>query len=128
MREAGVNIVNFQPELGLLLRDEGAELALLNAGVGWHDAAATLALKYFSDAGWNGGLFEDAREYAVKCGISSPPSANAWGAVALSLSKRNLITKTGVLLPSKAIKSHARSQPVWRLTNISKESAWPAKT
>jgi len=105
-------------DLGQQLRDEGAAIALENAGEDWHDVATALALKYFSDVGWNGALFEDARAYAMTCGIGLPPSANAWGAVALSLSKRKLITKTGVLLPSKATKSHARSQPVWRLASL----------
>lgn len=108
-----------QLELGIALRDAGAEIALANAGADWHDTAAILVLKFFEAAGWNGALFEDAREYAMKCGIGVPPSPNAWGALALSLSKKNLITRTGVLLPSKAIRSHARSQPVWRLTSFS---------
>ena len=108
-----------QLDLGITLRDAGAEIALANAGADWHDMATALVLKFFSEAGWNGALFEDARAYAMKCGIGAPPSSNAWGALALALSKRNLITRTGVLLPSKAVRSHARSQPVWRLTNIS---------
>ena len=109
---------NTQLELGLALRDEGAKIALANAGDDWHNTAIILVLKYFAAAGWKGALFEDAREYAIKCGISAPPSPNAWGAVALSLSKRNLITRTGAMLPSRAVRSHARAQPVWRLTNI----------
>jgi len=103
---------------GPLLRDAGAALALANAGEDWHEMATTLTLKYFADVGWDGALFESARAYAMECGIGIPPSPNAWGAVALSLSKRKLITKTGVLLPSKRISSHARSQPVWRLTSL----------
>ena len=106
---------------GEQLRDEGAALALANAGEDWHNTATALTLKYFSDAGWDGALFEDARAYAMKCGIGTPPSANAWGAVALSLSARKLITKTGVLRSSKAVRSHARSQPVWRLTSLHKQ-------
>jgi len=106
---------------GEQLRDEGAALALENAGEDWHNTATALTLKYFSDAGWGGALFEDARAYAMKCGIGTPPSANAWGAVALSLSARKLITKTGVLRSSKAVRSHARSQPVWRLTSLHKQ-------
>jgi hypothetical protein len=105
-----------QLELGLLLRDAGAEIALANAGATWHSNATSLALKYFDNVGWKGALFEDAREYAMKCGISEPPSPNAWGAVALTLSQKKLITKTGVLLQSKIARSHGRSQPVWRLT------------
>ena len=107
--------------LGKLLRDEGAALALTNAGEDWNDMASALALKYFTDVGWDGALFEDARAYAMECGIGLPPSPNAWGAVALSLSTRKLITKTGVLLSSKRVSSHARSQPVWRLTSLHKQ-------
>jgi hypothetical protein len=106
---------------GEQLRDEGAALALANAGEDWHNTATALTLKYFTDAGWGGALFEDARAYAMKCGSGTPPSANAWGAVALSLSARKLITKTGVLRSSKAVRSHARSQPVWRLTSLHKQ-------
>ena len=109
-------------ETGFLLRDAGAELALVNAGEEWHDMATTLTLKHFAEVGWDGALFEDARVYAMGCGIGIPPSPNAWGAVALSLSKRNLISKTGVLLPSKRISSHARSQPVWRLASLHAQS------
>ena len=108
----------YKSQIGRLLRDEGAALALASADEDWHDTATALALKYFSDVGWDGALFEDARAHAMKSGIGAPPSANAWGAVALSLSKRKLITKTGALLPSKAIKSHARAQPVWRLASL----------
>jgi hypothetical protein len=67
-----------QADLGLFLRDEGAEVALANAGSNWHNMAVAIVLKYFADAGWRGALFEDAREYAMKCGIGLPPSANAW--------------------------------------------------
>jgi hypothetical protein len=104
-----------QLELGTFLRDEGAKIALDNAGAHWHDTAVTLAVKYLKTVGMEGALFEDVRKYAVSCGIGFPPSPNAWGAVALAMSKKNMIVKTGVFLPSKANKSHARSQPVWRL-------------
>ena len=105
-------------DLGRALRDEGAQLALDNAGDSWHDMATALALKYFSAAGKQGALFEDARAFAMSCGISQPPSPNAWGAVALAMSKKKMIIRTGAMLPSKTAKSHARVQPVWRLTNI----------
>lgn len=103
-------------ELGFSLRDEGTKLALANAGEEWREIAIALVLKYFNTVGE--ALFEDARAYAIECGIGNPPSPNAWGAVALAMSKRNLIARTGVFLPSKAAKSHGRFQPVWR----SKES------
>jgi hypothetical protein len=107
-----------QIELGVFLRDEGAKLALENAGENWHDTAVDLAVKYFKTVGMKGALFEDVRKYAVACGIGAPPSPNAWGAVALAMSKREIIVKTGAFLPSKDNRSHARSQPVWRLKTI----------
>lgn len=105
-----------QLELGITLRDEGTKSALENAGENWHDTAITLAIKYFRTVGMKGALFEDVRKYAFACGISAPPSPNAWGAVALDMSKKNMIVRTGAFLPSKDSRSHARSQPVWRLT------------
>lgn len=103
-------------ELGITLRDEGAKKALENAGANWHEVAITLAVKYFKTVGVNGALFEDVRKYAVTCGLRAPPSPNAWGAVALDMSKKKMIIRTGDFLPSKDSRSHARSQPVWRLT------------
>lgn len=100
------------------LRDEGATAALKNAGNEWHDHAVQIALDYFAQAGYGGALFEDVRDYAIKRGLATPPSPNAWGAVCLALSKRNLITKTGQLRASKAARSHARAQPVWRLASL----------
>jgi len=104
-----------QLDLGKFLRDEGTKIALDNAGGNWHDTAVTLAVKYLKTVGMKGALFEDVRKYAVSCGIGVPPSPNAWGAVALAMSKKEMIVKTGDFIPSKDHKSHARSQPVWRL-------------
>lgn len=100
------------------LRDEGAKAALKNAGNEWHDSAVRIALDFFAQAGYGGALFEDVRDYATKQGLTAPPSPNAWGAVCLALSKRNLITKTGQLRASRAARSHARAQPVWRLASL----------
>ena len=100
------------------LRDAGASQALNNAGKEWHDRATQLALEFFASAGYSGALFEDVREYAQRKGLALPPSPNAWGAVCLAMSKRNLITKTGQLRASRATKSHSRAQPVWRLASL----------
>jgi hypothetical protein len=43
------------------------------------------------------------------------------------MSKRNLISKTGFLLPSKAVRSHSRSQPVWRLASLHAQSKADAR-
>jgi len=97
------------------LRDEGAARALVNAGATWNERATQVALFYFRAAGWDGALFEDVRGYAEALGLPSPPSPNAWGALALSMSKTGLIKKTGVYMNSRSSRSHARAQPVWRL-------------
>ena len=100
---------------GIAKRDEGASRALTKAGDEWHDHATELALKFFKAAGWEGALFEDARNYATSLGLPLPPSPNAWGAICLSLSKRNFIVKTGVYANSKNVTSHGRAQPMWRI-------------
>ena len=100
---------------GKALRDEGAQAALKNAGETWNSMAVKLALQFFSYVGAKGALFEDVRQHAADQGFPDPPSPNAWGAVCLGMSKRRLIVKTGELRSSKAIKSHARAQPVWKL-------------
>lgn len=96
-------------------RDRGAAQALENAGQTWNQRAAEVALRFLKASGNDGALFEEVREYATLVGLPDPPSPNAWGAVALTLSKQRAIEKTGVYRPSKSDRSHARSQPVWRV-------------
>lgn len=96
-------------------RDQGAGRALENAGQTWHERATDLAVRFLKACGNDGALFEEVREYATLVGLPDPPSPNAWGAVALSLSKQGIVEKTGVYRASQAAKSHARSQPVWRV-------------
>lgn len=96
-------------------RDLGAAQALENAGETWQQRAEQIAIGFLKAVGHEGALFEEVREYANLLGLPQPPSPNAWGAVALSLSKKKLIEKTGVYEQSKSLKSHARAQPVWRV-------------
>lgn len=102
-------------DLSVALRDRGAGLALDNAGETWNKRASEIALSFFRRVGHDGALFEEVREYAAVRGLPAPPSPNAWGAVALALSKQGAIEKTGVYMQSRAVKSHARAQPVWRI-------------
>lgn len=96
-------------------RDRGAALAEDNAGPTWNKRAIDIALSFFRAAGEEGALFEDVRAYAEMRGLSRPPSPNAWGAVALAMSRYGLVVRTGVYRKSRAVKSHARQQPVWKL-------------
>lgn len=105
----------FDLSVSLSARDRGAGLAQDNAGETWNKRASEIALSFFHRAGDDGALFEDVREYATLLGLPAPPSPNAWGAVALTLSRQGFIEKTGVYRQSRAEKSHARAQPVWRI-------------
>lgn len=96
-------------------RDSGAGLASDNAGQTWNERATEIALSFFRAAGHDGSLFEDVRAYAELIGLPAPPSPNAWGAVALSMSKRKLIVKTGQWVNCRSVKSHACSAPLWRI-------------
>lgn len=107
--------MSFDLSQGRTQRDTGASQALVNAGESWHDRASDLALSFFKAAGYEGSLFEEARNYATLFDLPPPPSPNAWGAVCLSLSRRGLIVKTGVYVNSKSVKSHACSAPLWRI-------------
>lgn len=95
-------------------RDRGTGLASDNAGLTWNERATEIALAFFKKAGSDGALFEDVRAYAEVLGLPEPPSPNAWGAVALAMSKKRLIVKTGVWENCKSVKSHACAAPVWR--------------
>lgn len=96
-------------------RDHGAGLAADHAGRTWNERATEIALSFFRSAGHDGALFEDVRAYAELRGLPAPPSPNAWGAVALAMSKRGQIIKTGQWESSRSVRSHARAQPMWRI-------------
>lgn len=96
-------------------RDRGAQLASDNAGKTWNERATEIALSFLRASGHDGALFEDVRAYAELLGLPAPPSPNAWGAVALSMSKRKLIIKTGQWVNCKSVKSRACSAPLWRI-------------
>jgi hypothetical protein len=97
------------------LRDAGASLALDNAGGQWHAHAASFVIRRFEQAGDAGCLFETARTFAEESGVGPPPHHNAWGALCLSLSRKEVIVKTGAYVNSKTARSHARISPVWKL-------------
>ena len=107
-----------QATLSQSLRDAGAHAALQHAGQDWHDMAVDIALEVFTEAGKDGAIFEDVRERAAQRGIGLPPSSNAWGAVCLAMSKRELIIRTGGWRPSKIASNHARAAAVWRLACV----------
>ena len=59
-----------------------------------------------------------AEEFRVVCerhGIG-PEHHNGWGALTMALARAGTITETGRLAKSQSPRSHARKQPVWRVT------------
>ena len=97
------------------LRDEGATTVLENAGKLWQAQATDCVIRRFELAGNAGCLFETARTFAEEAGVGPPPHHNAWGALCLSLSRKEVIVKTGAYVNSKTARSHARISPVWKL-------------
>jgi hypothetical protein len=100
---------------GEMLRDEGIQMALDHAGDDWTWSATQIALARFKMAGDAGCLFEEARLYADSVGFPPPPSPNSWGAIAMSLSRKEKIIKTGEYRKAKSLRSHAHAFPVWRI-------------
>ena len=59
-------------------------------------------------------LAEEFRRVCETHGIG-PEHHNGWGALTMALARAGTITETGRLEKSKAVKSHARRQMVWRV-------------
>lgn len=107
------------------LRDLGAQSVLDFAGDDWRNRAIALCTRFFAAqaamrdardyAGWDGCLFEEAKQYALECGLEEPHHDNAWGAVCLTMSRRGIIVKTGRYINSAGVRSHGRVNPLWRL-------------
>ena len=107
------------PEAARAMRDIGTQAVLEFAGDDWRDRAIKLCAEFFhieSVINPGGGmLFEEAKAYAIERGLEDPHSANAWGAVCLTMSRRGIIKKTGQYANSAGVRSHARANPLWRL-------------
>ena len=97
---------------GEMLKIQGMQTVIDNQGEDWSTLARHLMLIYISENGPC--LMEDARAYALECGLPSPKHPNAWGAAAGALSKSGDIEMTGQWSKSESVKSHARIQPMWR--------------
>ena len=100
---------------GEMLRDAGIQLAIDHAGDDWHWSATQVAISRFQMAGHAGCLFEEVRAYAESLGLLPPPTPNAWGAVAMAMSKKQIIIKTGEYRKARSLRSHAHAFPVWRI-------------
>ncbi len=86
----------------------------------WMDYA--VALVQTLPATWEG-LIEGIRQWFLENQWRMPEHENAWGALANVLVKKGIIARTGEYRASRAVKSHARQQPVWRLLTEKVEKA-----
>ena len=95
-------------------RDRVTNRLLELAGIDWQTRAEILCLQFYSNIGFVGALFEDARDFCEQQGLYAR-SSHVWGALCLSLSTKNKIVKTGAYQRSIVLRNRARSQPVWRI-------------
>jgi hypothetical protein len=106
--------LSFNLGAGVSLRDRGIESVRSHAGDAWVTQAAELYKLYFSEQK-EGALFENARAFALECGLNNPPHHNAWGSVAMKLSRSGKFVRTGEFEQSKSAKAHARTQAKWKM-------------
>lgn len=62
--------------------------------------------------GWIG-TGEDIR---LSCGLEAPGHVNAWGAATNHAVRKGLLAKTGIYVPMRSERSHARGTPQYRRT------------
>lgn len=101
----------FVPIDGCLARDEGVAQVLDNACEDWRQEAVRLIRERLA------GREVLAEEFRIVCEAEGvrPHHCNAWGALTAQLVKAGVIEDTGRVGKSRAPKSHARRQPIWRV-------------
>ena len=104
----------FNDSLSQQGKDDGVAATLAAQGDEWRLKASAMVLAYIREHGPC--LAEDAREHCLNNGLSDPSSPNAWGGVTAGLSRVGKIAMSGQWAKSRAKKSHARMQPMWRAT------------
>lgn len=106
--EQGKRIV---PIDGSAAKDRSMSQVMANAGEDWRTEAVRIIRERLA------GREVLAEEFRVVCeseGIR-PHHCNAWGALTSQLVKHGVIEDTGRVGKSRAPKSHARRQPIWRV-------------
>jgi len=96
---------------GQRAKDDGIAQVLKHAGDSWRDDAVTLIRERLA------GMEVLAEEFRVLCEANGikPHHCNAWGGLTSALVKAGVIEDTGRVKKSRAPRSHARRQPVWRV-------------
>lgn len=96
---------------GERLKAEGIRTVLDNQGEAWSALAGQLIAAYIAKHGPC--LMEDARAFAIECGLEQPSHPNAWGAVVSGLSRRGVVEMAGTWAKAQSVKSHASMYPLW---------------
>jgi hypothetical protein len=96
-------------EAGERRRDAG--IAAAGGSGNWIERAVRLVVHFMCGQEV---LAEQFRALCMRHGVE-PETANGWGSLTYTLSKRGLIVDTGRLEKSQDPRSHARRQPVWRV-------------
>lgn len=99
---------------GIFLKNAGIAQVLNCQNDAWRSIASALVLAYIQRNGPC--LLEAARGFCDRALLPPPSHPNAWGALAGHLSTIGAITMTGDWQHSFDPRSHARLQPLWRLT------------
>jgi hypothetical protein len=97
---------------GERLKAEGMRIVLDNQNEKWTVLAQQLMHAYIYEN--EPCLMEDARAFALECGLPQPSHPNAWGAAVSGMAKRGEIEMTGQWTKAESVKSHASMYPLWR--------------
>jgi len=92
-------------------KNQALDQVLQNAGDDWVDRASAVIPLLF---GGQTVLAEDWRQALTDLRIT-PHDPHAWGGLTNALQIRQLIVPTDRMAKSKAVKSHARRQPLWHV-------------
>lgn len=98
------------------LKNQGQQLALLNAGPDWKAAAMQLLREYCSlDEAKPSFRFEQFRAWALCHGLWEPPSHKVWGSLPLIACREGIIRWTGNYEPAISAKTHGHAVKTWKV-------------
>lgn len=100
-------------QTGQQLKEQGQQLALLNAGT-WSEQAIDLLEQFTQQRGSLPFLFEDFRAWAHGMGLPQPASHKVWGALPSVACRRGIIAWTGSYKATTSPKTHGHPAKEWR--------------
>ena len=100
-------------QAGQQLKEQGQQIALLNAGT-WPEQAMSLLEQFTRQRGSLPFLFEDFRAWAHSNGLPHPISHKVWGALPSVACRRGIIAWTGSYKATTSPKTHGHPAKEWR--------------